>query len=296
MMTKKSHKNTPAPVFLMGTQRSGTTLLARALSAHPEIFVKNEIELPYVFGHSYDKQELINAIENLVLEETTTSVNELFAQGKVKLWALKDPQLTDHIDELRPFIQDTLFVVIVRDGRGVTNSYIENKWGLGTNAYTGAQRWKREVEQQEAFIKTAPDRFLYIRYEDLVDDLKSTMERVCSHLGVEFHPNILEYDKKSAHIHKKRENIHTHDKPDPRLAEKWRGKLTPFEIGVIEMVAGDTLQRHGYALCGPKVTLKNWQILFYRAHQKIIGELQIQYRWRRAKLKSVMGKRRRVRR
>ncbi|MDO3722577.1 sulfotransferase [Marinobacter sp. chi1] len=292
-ITQTKPAKTPTPFFVMGTQRSGTTLLTRALSAHPEVFVQNEINLHNVFGKNYNKEKLISEIEARVIDDANISVKDLFEQDKTKIWGLKDPQLTEHIEELRQFLQDTLFIVIVRDGRGVTNSYIENKWGLGTNPYTGAQRWKREVEQQEAFINEAPERFLYIRYEDLVYDLKSSMEKVCRHLGVDFHPNILQYDMQRSYYQKMRENIHTHRKPDPNLAEKWRKTLTPFEIGVIEMVAGDTLQRHGYELCGPEVNLNKRQILFYRLHQKIIGEIQLRYRWRRAEFINLIKKRHR---
>jgi len=51
-----------APIFIMGTQRAGTTLLTRIMSAHPQMFVQNELDLPEIFGHQRSKAELISAM------------------------------------------------------------------------------------------------------------------------------------------------------------------------------------------------------------------------------------------
>ncbi len=281
------------PIFILGTQRSGTTLLTRILSAHPSIYIQNEIDLPSVFGRGLDKNGIIHAIADCVEQDEGVPIRKLLAESPGMIWGLKDPQLTEHIDELRPFLPDTRFLVIVRDGRGVTNSYMENKWGLGTNVYTGAQRWRREVEQQEAFMKEAPERFLYLRYEDLVDDTQGTVRKVCDHLGVDFDPGILDYHKRESYYQVKRENVHTHRKPDKTLTEKWKRKLSRFQVGVIEAVAGDTLERHGYPLQSEPVTLNRWQIAYYRIHQKIIGEIQLQYRWRKSMIEAKKKKARR---
>ncbi len=282
------------PIFIMGTQRSGTTLLTRVLSAHPTMFIQNEAHLPTIFRHGSDKKKIIQGIKEQVEFLRGVPFSELVPDEDKMVWGLKDPQLTEYIDDLKGFLADTKFIIIVRDGRGVTNSYMENKWGLGTNAYTGALRWKREVEQQEAFMQEAPEKFLYIRYEDLVADLEGTIKKVCSHLEIEFHPSLLEYDKSQSHYVKRRENAHTYSKPNKALAEKWQKKLTPFEINVIEHVAGDTLKRNGYELVGSPIKLSALQRFYFNLHQKIIGEIQIQYRWRKSIVTSYFRRRKRL--
>ncbi|MBW8191626.1 sulfotransferase [Neiella marina] len=271
-----------SPVFIMGTQRSGTTLLTRVLSAHPSIFIQNELDLPKVFANSSSNEAVINGIKKQLYIEAETDLNEKIGQQPDLLWGLKDPQLTEYIDVLRGFLPESKFIIIVRDGRGVTNSYMENKWGLGTNAYYGAQRWKREVEEQLAFMAERPGCFLFIRYEDLIDNLENELQKVCDFLGKDLSDKMLNYDQQASDFGKQRENINTFKKPDKKLAEKWKNRLSKFEINVVEHVAGDLLEQLGYARVGKKIALSWLHLFYFKWHQKIIGEIQIQYRWRKS--------------
>lgn len=275
-----------SPLFIMGTQRSGTTLLTRILSAHPSIFIQNELDLPEVFKDSSSTESVINGIKQQMYIETGQSLDTMLADSPNLTWGLKDPQLTEYIDTLRKFLPASKFIIIVRDGRGVTNSYMENKWGLGTNAYYGAQRWLREVKEQRAFMAEMPENFLFIRYEDIIDDLESSLKRICDFIEMPFTEEMLNYDKQSSYYQQQRENIHTFKKPDKKLAEKWKSKLSAFEISVVEHVAGDLLTELNYELCGKPINLSKLQLFYFKWHQKIIGELQIQYRWRKAKWQS----------
>lgn len=269
-----------SPLFIMGTQRSGTTLLTRILSAHPDIFIQNELDLPKVFEDTSSTDSVIEGIKRQIFIESGSSLDDLVADKA--LWGLKDPQLTEYIDVLRKFLPQSKFIIIVRDGRGVTNSYMENKWGLGTNAYYGAQRWMREVNEQLGFMAEMPDNFLFIRYEDLVTDLETTLGQVCEFLACPLAPEMLEYDKQESYYNVQRENVHTFKKPDITLSEKWKSKLSHFEISVVEAVAGDLLENLGYTKVGRPVKLSKLQLFYFKWHQKIIGEIQIQYRWRQA--------------
>lgn len=272
------------PLFIMGTQRSGTTLLTRILSAHPDIFIQNELDLPKVFADSTSNSSVIKGIRDQVFIETGKKLEDLVNDQTV--WGLKDPQLTEYIDVLRKFLPESKFIVIVRDGRGVTNSYMENKWGLGTNAYYGAIRWKREVMEQLTFMKEMPENFLFIRYEDIVVDLESSIRKVCEFLGQPFATEMLEYDKQASYYNAQRENVNTFKKPDIKLSEKWKSKLSAFEIDVVEHVAGDLLVEMGYEKVGKSISLSKLQLFYFKWHQKIIGEIQIQYRWRKAHWKA----------
>jgi hypothetical protein len=274
------------PVFILGTQRSGTTLLTRILSAHPSIFIQNELDLPKIFQRANNKNEVIKNIKKQLFIETGKTLDQHLEGKQEPLWGLKDPQLTEYIPQLREFIPDSKFIIIVRDGRGVTNSYMENKWGLGTNAYYGAQRWLREVKEQQAFMKESPENFYFVRYEDIIGDLETSLKNICQFLCKDFTEDLLNYDKKASDYKQQRENINTFKKPDKKLAEKWRNKLSSFEINVVEHVAGDLLTELGYKCIGKKIRLSSWQLMYFKWHQKIIGEIQIQYRWRKSAWKA----------
>jgi hypothetical protein len=272
------------PVFILGTQRSGTTLLTRILSAHPQIYIQNELELPNIFNGENSTDSVTQNIKKEIEQRHGLSIDNMLAKEECKIWGLKDPQLTDHIDVLREYLPNSKFIIIVRDGRGVANSYIENKWGLGTNAYTGAERWKREVEQQIDFMNEYPDNFLFIRFEDMVKDLKTTMLNVCEHLELPFDTAMLEYNKQVSYYDVKPENKNTFKKPDIKLAEKWSVKLTKHQINVVENVAGDLLKQMKYELVGKSIRINIIQKLYYKIHQAIIGEFQLQYKWRRFRI------------
>jgi hypothetical protein len=297
MTTKHKKMILPHPIFILGTQRSGTTLLTRMLSAHPNMFIQNEVHLDKIFTPDRTDIKILQAIKDEIYARNGFTLEEVAQARELKAWGFKDPQLTEHIAALKIFLGKTKFIIIVRDGRAVTNSYMENKWGLGTNAFTGSQRWKREVDEQLAFMQERPDDFLLVRYEDMVDDMAATAKQVCKHIDVAFDPIMLDYAKNASFYGKKRENINTFKQPDQQLKEKWKTRLSPFEISIIEQQTKPTLQSLGYEPIGEPLTLSTLQRQYFILHQRIIGEVQLQYRWRKAKFKdwiSNLKKRRNV--
>ena len=267
-------------VFIVGTQRSGTTLLCRMLSAHPDLFIQNELNVRRMFAPGWQKAEILAAIEQLIQDDHSRGLDSLLAESGKSQWGLKDPELTNHLPELEVFLPDTKFVFIIRDGRAVASSYIENRWGLGTNVYTGALRWRSEVERQLSFHERHPGDVYVLKYEDLILETERELRGVMDFLGRPFDPGMLSYNEKPASYHPTRENLHTYRQPDMRLADKWRRKLTQRQQAIIETVAGDTLRRVGYACEHQLVQLGELEKTYYRLHQKVVGELQLQYRWR----------------
>ena len=279
------------PIFLLGTQRSGTTLLGRMLSAHPDVFIKNELPMRTIFTPGATREDIERNIDGIIKRDMGKSIHELLRDERKSIWGLKDPELTTHLDALKQFLPDARFVVITRDGRAVVNSYIENKWGLGTNAYTGALRWRREVERQLAFKAEYPDKVFSLRYEDLILDQENSLRSLCDFLGLPFSELMINYADQKSFVSRNRENRHTFRAPDPELARKWRKKLTPHQIRIVDSVCRETLLKLQYEPESEPYRLPKWQVAYYRLHQAIIGEIQIQYRWRIKGFQKSMKKR-----
>ena len=102
------------PIFIIGTQRSGTTLLTRMLSAHPGLFIQNEMGTYGVFDKPYTTEVLHGRITGRLRDRYSVNVNSLESEGV--LWGWKDPMLTPHLDELAEHYPDSKFIVIYTPG------------------------------------------------------------------------------------------------------------------------------------------------------------------------------------
>lgn len=282
--------DTSPSVFLIGTQRSGTTLLCRMLSAHPDLFVQNELNVRKIFDSS-DPSVVLKNIKDQINLEHSESLETLLARLGKRSWGLKDPELTEYLHQLEHFLPDTRFITIIRDGRAVVRSYMENGWGLGTNAFTGAQRWRREVEKQISFADRHPDSVLVIHYEKLVLSPEIQLRRVCDFLELQFDDAMLRYHELPAHFKIGRENATTFGIPDSVKISQWKDQLSDRQKAVIDYVAGHTLSCLGYEIEKKGYVPGSIEQLYYRVHQAIIGEIQIQYRWRLARFKNYIAKR-----
>ena len=84
---------------------------------------------------------------------------------------------------------------MVRDGRGVTWSYVRKYHKLIPYFFT----WFLSNLKIEVFRRRFRGKFIYLRYEDLVDDPQSILQKLCSEFGIEYEPGMLEYDTQEHH-------------------------------------------------------------------------------------------------
>lgn len=271
------------PLFILGTQRSGTTLLTRMLSAHKRLFVQNEVNVQKVFLPHATKKTIIEAIDQEVHYRFSKHISDIMRQDQKTHWGIKDPELTYYLEPLSLFSPQSKFVLIIRDPRAVVNSYMENKWGLGTTAYTGALRWRDEVTMQLRFADAHPQNVLVIRFEDLISDLENTLRAVCQHTELDFDPDMLHYNQKKALFVENKQNINTNKAPDINLAEKWRTELTEQQINHIEFVSQSLMLKLNYPLITAVKPPNMLQKGYFKLHQKIVGEIQLQIKWRSAR-------------
>ena len=274
------------PIFLLGTQRSGTTLLTRILSSHPLLYIQNELPMDGLFSGSLDKENLLGRIVTKI--SNMHGVSLPIESDKEPIWGWKEPLLTYKLDTLRNCFPDSKYILIIRDGRGVVSSYMDNRWGLGTTAYTGALRWQKEVALQMAFAEKMQGLCLTIRFEDLLQNLPEVLVQLCEFIGIEFSAQMLEFHNKKLDFQVNRENINTTKPADQLHIYKWRKALSAREIALIELVASQELEANGYTLDRDTISPSWLELFYYRIHQKIVGELQLQYKWKyRDKLKNI---------
>jgi hypothetical protein len=274
------------PLFLLGTQRSGTTLLTRILSSHPKLYIQNELPMDDLFTAPVDKETLLRRMVSKISDMHGVSLS--IESDMEPIWGWKEPLLTYELDALERCFPDSKYILIIRDGRGVVNSYMDNRWGLGTTAYTGALRWQKEVALQMAFAKKMQEKLLTIRYEDLVQNLPKVLLQMCEFIGVEYSAQMLEFHNKKLDFQVNRENINTTKPAEQSHTDKWRNQLSEREIALVELVASNELMANGYSLVQDPISPYWFELVYYRIHQKIVGEFQLQYKWKyRDKLKNL---------
>ncbi len=242
------------PTFLVGAERSGTTLLRLMLDHHPEISFQFEFELAVDFipdeGGWPDVAEysrrmstnrgFLDSRYEIDPELDYPSLVRSFLEQKRQRDAKPRVGATvhRHFDRLLRVWPEARFVHIYRDGRDVARSCIAMGWA--GNVWTGVARWiEAETLWKELRARLSPDRYTEVRYETLIAEPESVLRGLCDFMGVPFDRAMFDYAKTS-----------TYEAPDPRLASQWKRSLSPREIQLVESRIGDMLAERGYEPSG----------------------------------------------
>lgn len=270
-----------SPIFVVGTARSGTTLLGRMLSSHPDMHIKNESQkLLNALIKQKDKDEILRIYASETSQGESDSFSDVLEKLGKKRWGFKDPALSDCLDVLSCKFSNIKVILIVRDGRAVAASQIKGKFGTA-NIYFAAEKWVRQVQVQQHYKEKYKDRCYWVRYEDLVVSPEKNLRKICDFLGENFHESMLTYYKTDNYIQKKNVfNENTFKKLDTDIINKWKNILKRSQINIFESVAGKVLVEQGYELVGDRIELSPLVRFYYIWHQKIVSEIQIQYQWR----------------
>jgi hypothetical protein len=169
------------------------------------------------------------------------------AQGKSR-WGDKTPLYLRFVDELHAVWPEARFVVLVRDGRDVALSVKRVPFGAN-NAWAAAQTWAHGIRLGQAAERTYPDRVLTLRYEDLVAEPAPQVARLCEFLGLPFEDDMLAIERTDpAKIHKDQADWFTNVWAgiNTSAVGKWKREMSPRDQRVFSSVAGPELEALGY--------------------------------------------------
>ncbi len=183
-------RSSAPPIFVIGSPRSGTTLLRLMLDSHPRISCGEEThflrDLEAIVGRDWqlvrtyglDREWWLDRIRALY-EDFQTAV--LSRSGKAR-WAEKDPTYTLHLPFIEELFPDALYVHLLRDGHDVVASF-RDRWGYRSAARAARTEWARYVSAAQALGARLPhERFL----EDLLTAVRGDRRgrrAVCDHAG-----------------------------------------------------------------------------------------------------------------
>jgi hypothetical protein len=270
------------PFFIIGAQRSGTTLLRLIINSHSQVAIPEEgtflmpllRELRGSYHESIGKKQLKNYIKyiqnnhqfmawkfdgfetfsDLLKKEVSLKnlIESLYidyaaSHGKVQ-WGDKTPSFFRKVVELSEMFPNAKFINVVRDGRDVYLSMRRREWGR-KNASVAALEWAYKVRTVERSFKQLPfERFHVLRFEDLIRDPEGRVKEVCQFLGINFEVRMLEFWKTSDRFIGRHHSALIFKPISDISAEKWRKSMTLREKLAFELIAKDCLRSYGYAL------------------------------------------------
>jgi hypothetical protein len=262
------------PFFLVGSERSGTTLLRLMLAHHQRIDCAPEFEFlveampprsgwpalePYYEWLSTNRIFLPHGLVVNRRLDYPALMKSFLAQycGRSKK-SIHGATCHKHFDRLLRIWPRARFVHLLRDGRDVARSCMAMGWA--GNVWHAADRWIDAEELWSALAPAVPPgRRLELRYEDLVRAPSKELGRVCAFLGTDYDGRMLDYSRDTSY-----------ERPDPKLIGQWRKKLSPEELALLEARIGPMLRERGYEESGvPAARVGAWRRLHLRIESRV---------------------------
>lgn len=288
--------------FIIGRPRTGTSLLRTLFDAHPKVNIPLEcqfiIDLYPKYGaikkwterqiSSFLKElekelffdywtinmdnlqkDLLSQKEELdyatVCKMVIFHYQSFFNDKQVVLLGDKNPGYTIYTEKLLKIFPEAKFIFINRDYRDNFISLKKVDFELPFISMV-TYKWKYFYK---AFLKARqkqPDRYYYIRYEDLVDQPDVHFSMLCNFLGIPANNKVFDFYKKAGKI----KNIYPEEqinkyhssllKPISRnKIGLWKKELSQRKVQIADFVAGKYAAKGGYEKAyrksGPRVKI-----------------------------------------
>lgn len=272
-------------VFILAKGRSGTTLLQTMLDAHPNVIAPLESRFVVHYKHRYGKitkwtpkrkdqfyqdilkeqkislfwdldKELLKSRLDLLPEDCSygdlcqqvyASCRSFFEKGNPSVIIDKNPIHSVLIPLIREVFPNARFIHMIRDYRACTSSTLRLQSRKSLREL--GLRWLMANNEVSALKNELPEKVITIRYEDLISDAQSQLERLTNFLGVDYSVKMLSYHETISDAYKKyieeapneraqklreqgADSVHKNlGRPlDPSIVSGWKHRLSAEQI------------------------------------------------------------------
>jgi hypothetical protein len=267
--------------FIFGSPRSGTTLLAQCLNAHPDLAIPHETDfiIPAAFifdrvpdlgvrreilkllipqtaafasslGEYLDSADIHRIIEAGALN-LAQFLDDIFAavahRAGVRLAGDKSPndllflRMLIKVDGIPPGAR---IVHIVRDVRDVVSSLMERGWVPQIESYF-SRFWSGSNLYLHNIFR-AKENYHLVKFEEFVTEPARIVAGVCQHLGIDFVPQMLDPDRR----HSRYKDVPHHRRLYEQISiapiGEFRRKMNPDLIAQCEVQGAEAMAVFGY--------------------------------------------------
>ena len=192
---RKGDRLVEAPVFVLCTLRSGSTLLRVLLDSHSQLHAPHEIHVRYV-SVKLDAKWSERSLKELGLDQTALEHllwycilhRDLVASGMPSI-VDKTPNNVFIADRLKACWPDARFIFLLRHPAAIARSRAQLNPGIDEDKNVDLIR--RYCEALERARQTYDG--ITVRYEDVTADPARETQRICEHLGVPWEPGMVDY-------------------------------------------------------------------------------------------------------
>lgn len=262
-------------IFIIGSERSGTTWLQTMIGAHPLVSTTVELTLfsrytaPWIKVWKQEATNLGKWLQGLpflwsedefyrFLKEFLERVYSRVIATNVQATHILDkcPGYSQYVEDINRLLPNARFIHLIRDGRDVVVSMVAARRHLGFGTGTihdSATAWKDHVRGAQK-AREYHGRYMEVRYEDIsasgVDVLKDVFEFCGLPASVKEVVTIVnahQFEKMKANKLTPVEGVKA---PDGSYRKgkvgSWREELDPLQRYIFDQIAGDLLLELGY--------------------------------------------------
>lgn len=251
------------PIVIFGVPRSGTTYLERILNSHPEVFISHETR---IFGWLYNAIEVLPGDDRLLLSHREAFlarlrdvlpelIRDVYGElaPQARWWGDKNPFSAASFNAgslalVADLFPGSRFIHIIRDGRDVVASLIaiDNEDTRSASLEGLHHVWIDLVDRGVAFGREiGPERYLELRYEDLIADDATVASNVLRFLEIDPDPAVEAFCRQQSQ-NRDPFSAPTRDISEGVATSNWSSVLTAQQQERSLAMLGPHLVRYGY--------------------------------------------------